>query len=93
MNFRQFFSAAYWLMLVAFGLTSATFFLQTYSEYKQLQATEAANARRTAELQARLAERETVLARLSADKGFVEKKIRQNLSYAKPGEYIFRFEE
>jgi cell division protein FtsB len=42
---------------------------------------------------ARLAEQELVLERLRTDPAYVEMVIRRRLGYAKPDEFVFRFDE
>jgi cell division protein FtsB len=66
---------------------------QTKAEYARLQTVEAATRQRLAVVEARLAEQEMVLDRLRTDPSYVEMVIRRRLGYAKPEEYIFRFED
>ena len=40
-----------------------------------------------------MAEQEKILQRLRTDPAYVERVIRRKLGYAKPDEYIFRFDE
>ena len=49
--------------------------------------------RRLAEAEAKLREQEKILERLRNDPVYVEKVIRRRLGYAKPEEFIFRFED
>lgn len=82
--------------LVIFAGTLATagvFFWQTRAEYRQLREVEQRSARRLAELEQKLKDQQTVLERLRNDPSYVERVIRRQLKYAKPGEYIYRFEE
>ena len=84
------------MYLVVFAgtlLMSGVFFWQTRAEYRQLQEVERRSARRLAELELRLKEQQVILERLRNDPAFVERVIRRQLKYAKPDEYIFRFEE
>jgi cell division protein FtsB len=46
-----------------------------------------------AEAEQRLRDQEHVLQRLRTDPAYVEMKIRQRLGYARPEEFIFRFDE
>ncbi len=84
------------MYLVVFAgtlLMSGVFFWQTRAEYRQLQEVERRSARRLVELELRLKEQQVILERLRNDPAFVERVIRRQLKYAKPDEYIFRFEE
>jgi cell division protein FtsB len=45
------------------------------------------------EVETKLAEQELVLERLRSDPAYVERVIRRRLGYAKPDEFVFRFEE
>ena len=66
---------------------------QTKVEYVRLREVEAQTRRRLAEVENRLAEQETVLERLRTDPAYVEMVIRRRLGYAKPDEFVFRFDE
>ena len=92
MNTHRLIVSLYALLFAGLGVGAGALFLDARAEYNQLKQIEATGRRRLAEAQARLAEKETILQRLRTDPEFVEKVIRQRLGYAKPGEYIFRFE-
>ena len=92
MNTHRLIVGLYALLFAGLGVGAGALFLDARAEYNQLKQIEATGRRRLAEAQARLAEKETILQRLRTDPEFVEKVIRQRLGYAKPGEYIFRFE-
>lgn len=81
--------------LVAAGVLAGLLVVlsQTKAEYARLQTVEVATRQRLAEVEARLAEQEVVLDRLRNDPSYVEMVIRRRLGYAKPEEYIFRFDE
>lgn len=66
---------------------------QTRAEYARLRELEAQTRHRLAEVETRLAEQEIVLDRLRGDPAYVEMVIRRRLGYAKPEEFVFRFEE
>ena len=66
---------------------------QTKAEYARLREVEALTRRRLTEVETRLAEQEVVLERLRTDPAFVEMVIRRRLGYAKPDEFVFRFNE
>ncbi len=93
MNARRFIISMYLVVFAGTLLMSGVFFWQTRAEYRQLQEVERRSARRLAELELRLKEQQVILERLRNDPAFVERVIRRQLKYAKPDEYIFRFEE
>lgn len=66
---------------------------QTRVEYARVLEAEAHTRHRLAEVETRLAEQEIVLERLRTDPGYVETVIRRRLGYAKPDEFVFRFDE
>jgi cell division protein FtsB len=66
---------------------------QTRAEYARLRELEAQTRHRLAEVETRLAEQEIVLQRLREDPAYVENVIRRRLGYAKPDEFVFRFED
>ncbi|MBP7143166.1 MAG: septum formation initiator family protein [Opitutaceae bacterium] len=72
---------------------SAGFFWQTRRELEQLRGQEVRTRNRLAELQVRLSEQEKILQRLREDPSYVERVIRRRLLYAKPDEFVFRFED
>ena len=59
----------------------------------RLREVEVQTRRHLAEVETRLAEQETVLERLRTDPAYVEMVIRRRLGYAKPDEFVFRFDE
>ena len=92
-NLRRVIVGFYFLLFLGVGLTSGVIFLQARAEYDQLKQQEAASRRRLAEAEARLREQEKIIERLRTDPVYVEKVIRRRLNYAKPDEFIFRFED
>lgn len=66
---------------------------QTQAEYVRMREVEAQTRRRLAEVETRLTEQKLVLERLQTDPAFVESVIRRRLGYAKPDEFVFRFDE
>lgn len=90
-----------WRILVTFGLLlflgagagAAAFFWQTREEYNELKKQEVASQRRLHEVEERLREQEKTLQRLRTDPAYVEMVIRRRLGYARPEEFIYRFEE
>jgi cell division protein FtsB len=93
MPIRQIIVTIYLLLFLSVGAGSAMFFWQTRQEYNQLRQVELATQRRLTEAEERLREQQNVLQRLRTDPAYVEMKIRQRLGYARPEEFIFRFEE
>jgi cell division protein DivIC len=80
------------LLFVAAAAGSATFFMQTRTEYQRMRAIEQQARERLEITRQRLAEQERTLARLRDDPAYVEMVIRRRLGYARPDELIFRFE-
>lgn len=93
MNLRQLIFGLYILLIVGLGLAGSVLFKDAHDEYSRLEEIEAADRRRLFEAQARLREQEMVLDRLRHDPAFVDKVIRIRLGYAKPEEFVFRFED
>lgn len=93
MTLRRLIVAVYLLLFLALSVASGVYFWEAREEYNRLKQIEAASRRRLAELEARLVEQEKILERLRNDPVYVEKVIRRRLGYAKPEEFIFRFED
>jgi cell division protein FtsB len=92
-NFRQLLLSLYALLIVGLGVAGGVLFKDAHDEYSQLEQVESSDRRRLAEAQARLRDQERVLDRLRHDPSYVDKVIRIRLRYAKPDEFIFRFED
>jgi len=92
-SLRRIIVTVYLLLFLAVGAASGVYFLQAREEYNRLREQEAASRRRLAEAEAKLLEQEKILERLRHDPVYVEKVIRRRLGYAKPDEFIFRFED
>ena len=92
MYLRRIIVTFYLLLFFSVGAGSTVFFWQTRQEYNQLKLVEAATQRRLNEAQERLRDQERILQRLRNDPADVEMIIRRRLGYAKPEEFIFRFE-
>jgi len=92
-NTRKLIVGLYLLLFLAIGVASGMYFWDAREEYMRLRKIEAENRRRLAEAEARLLEQEKILERLRTDPVYVEKVIRRRLGYAKPDEFIFRFED
>lgn len=93
MLLRRLVIIAYILVFLGVALGSALFFWQTRREYLRLRAIEQRVEQRLAETELKLAEQEEILRRLRGDPAYVEKVIRRRLGYAKPEEFVWRFEE
>lgn len=93
MKLRRFIVGLYLALFLGVAVTSAIFFWQTQQEYDRLKELEAESRRKLAEAEQKLREQERILERLRTDPAYVEKVIRRRLFYAKPDEYIFRFED
>jgi len=92
-KFRRLIIALYLLLFLAIGAASSAYFWDAREELERLRERQAVSRRRLAEVEAKLHEQEKILERLRSDPVYVEKVIRQRLGYAKPDEYIFRFED
>lgn len=90
---RRIIVSLYLLLFVLVAAGSGMYFWEAREEYNLLRQQEAASRRRLAELEAKLQEQEKILERLRTDPVYVEKVIRRRLGYAKPDEFIFRFED
>lgn len=66
---------------------------QTRAEYARVRQAELQVRRRLAEVEVKLAEQEVVLDRLRNDPAYIDMVIRRRLGYAKPEEFVFRFED
>lgn len=93
MYLRRVIVALYLLMFLGLCTASGVYFWQAREEYNRLRRIEADTRQRLAEAEARLSEQEKILERLRTDPVYVEKVIRRRLGYAKPEEFIFRFED
>ena len=91
-NARRIVFLVYTLLFFAVSAVFGVSLWQTRAEYLQLRAQEEASRQKLAAAEQRLHEQEQVLARLRTDPDYVERIIRQQLGYAKPDEFIFRFE-
>jgi cell division protein FtsB len=92
-NARRLIVMLYLVVFVGVAGASGIYFWEARAEYLQLREQEEASRRRLAETEARLQEQEKTLERLRHDPVYVEKVIRRRLGYARPDEFIFRFEE
>lgn len=92
-NLRRVIISVYLLLFLAVGAASGVYFLDAREEYNRLRQQEEISRRRLAEAEAKLKEQEKILERLRNDPVYVEKVIRRRLGYARPEEFIFRFED
>lgn len=91
-NVRKVIVGFYLVLFLVLCVSAGVFFWQTRAEYRRLQKLEEQSRKRLAEVEARLREQEKILERLRNDPAYVERVIRRDLYYAKPDEYIFRFD-
>ena len=91
-NLRRVVIITYTLLFLGLGAVFGVSLWRTRAEYLQLRAQEATSRRRLAEAEQRLRDQEQILTRLRTDPAYVERVIRRQLGYAKPDEFIFRFE-
>jgi cell division protein DivIC len=92
MNSRRLIITLYIVLFAGLGVGTGAFLRDALGEYNHLKRAEAESQRRLADAQALLAKQEKILERLRTDPAFVEKVIRKNLGYTKPGDFIYRFE-
>jgi cell division protein FtsB len=92
MTLRRLALILYLALFAGIGAAAAMFFLDAHKEYVRLGAIQAEDRARLAQAEERLREQEVVLQRLRTDPDYVERVIRRRLGYAKPDEYIYRFE-
>ena len=93
MNLRKVILSLYMLLFGVLGIAGSYLFVDARHEYERLERIESTNRQKLAEAQGRLKDQEKVLERLRNDPAYVDKVIRKKLGYAKPDEYIFRFED
>ena len=93
MNPGRFITTLYVVLLSGLAVGAGVLLLDARTQYRQLKQIESTRRVELADAESRLREQERILERLRSDPEFVEKVIRKRLSYARPGEVIFRFEE
>ncbi len=93
MKFRKLILSLYVLLFAGLGVAGSYLFIDARHEYARLEQVETLNRQKLAEAQERLREQERVLERLRSDPAYVDKVIRKKLGYARPDEFIYRFEE
>jgi cell division protein DivIC len=92
-NARNIIFTIYAVVLAALGVAAGAVYLDARAQYNRLKQIQVANQQRLVDAQAQLREQEQTLERLKSDPKLVERAIRQQLKYAKPGEVIFRFDD
>lgn len=93
MNYRRLIVGLYLALFLGVAGTSSYYFMQTQREYDRLKRMHGESVDKLAEAREKLREQERILERLRTDPAYVEKVIRRRMFYAKPDEYIFRFED
>lgn len=93
MNWNKAINGCYAVLFLVVTVWAGLFFLQMHRELTALRAQESENRRRLAAAEAKLAEQREYLERLQHDPELVERVIRRKLGYARPEEFVFRFEE
>lgn len=91
--FRRIIIFFYVVLFAGVAAGAAAFLWQTRAEYLRLREVEEMSRRRLALAEERLREQRRTLERMRDDPGYVEMVIRRRLGYAKPDEFIFRFEQ
>jgi len=92
-NARRLIFSLYIALFAGLGAMGCVLFVEARAEYSRLVRIEDDNRRRLDEAETRLREEEKVLERMRTDPVYVEKVIRRRLGYAKPDEFIFRFDD
>lgn len=94
LNPRRLIALLYVVLLTGFGVGAGALLLEAQAEYDKLKKDQAASSAKLAAAKMRLHEQQRILERLRTDPVFVEKVIRTELGYARPGggEVIFRFD-
>lgn len=92
MNLRLCIIYVYLVLILGIGVAGGMYLLDARAEYARLLTIQAQNRRRVAEAETQLKYQETVLERMRTDPTYVEKVIRRKLGYARPDEFVFRFE-
>jgi cell division protein DivIC len=92
-NYRHVILSLYLVLFAGLGIAGGYLFLDARHEYSRLIQVEDANRQRLADAQERLKNQERVLDRLRNDPAYVDSVIRKKLGYAKPDEFIYRFED
>jgi cell division protein FtsB len=81
----------YVVLLTAFGVGAGALLLDARAEYAKLKQDQAAAEAKLAAARTRLQEQQRILERMRTDPVYVEKVIRTQAAFARPGEVIFRF--
>lgn len=81
------------MLLVGFVAAAGAWFFEAHAEYRQLKVFEAVEEQKLSAARWALAEHQRVLERMKSDPQFVEDVIREKMKYARPGEWVFRFED
>jgi cell division protein DivIC len=92
-NWSKAINSIYAALFLVVAVWAGLFFLQMHRELTALRAQENQNRQRLAAAEAKLKEQQEYLARLQRDPELVERVIRRKLGYARPEEFVFRFEE
>lgn len=89
----RFLSFFYLVALVGLGFLFFLYFSQNYREMDRLRNQEAALKQTIEAREAELARKQLYAQKLEEDPEFLERIIRQQLGYVRPGEFLFRFDE
>ena len=84
---------AYVFVLTGLGLAAGALILETREELGRLKRAEAELRKKVAEAEERLKAQNRILERLRTDPYFVEKIIKTQSNYGRPGDVIFKFED
>lgn len=92
-NWPKLTSGIFMALFAGIALCAGVFFLEMHQELTVQRQQEAANRLRLEAAQARLAAQRKYLDRLQHDPALVETIIRKKLGYARPDEFVFRFDD
>ena len=92
MNSHRLIVLLYVVLLTGIGIGAGALLLDARAEYDKLRQDQTGAAAKLAAARARLQEQQRILDRMRNDPVYVEKVIRKQLGYSKPGEVVFRFD-
>ena len=92
-NWSKLINGTFTALFAAGAVWSLVFFIQLHRDLTTLRAQEEDNRRRLAAAEQLLGRQEKYLDQLRHDPALVERLIRRKLGYARPEEFVFRFEE
>lgn len=92
MNGERIVNLIFFVLFAALAAIAVVFLYRDYQHWNHLENQQALLENRLAEMEQERLAREEAVEKLKADPEYIEKVIREKLSYAKEDEVIFRFE-